>query len=464
MAQTSIPNALLLEKYGNYGPRYTSYPTVKQFHNNFTERHFRSIAMQTNEDLVPKPLSLYIHVPFCANVCFYCACNKIITANKNRAAEYLKYLEKEIDLLANLFDADRVVEQLHIGGGTPTYFDTEQLVQLILKLRKHFKFVEKEDRDYSIELDPRQMGNHSLEKLRLLGFNRISIGVQDVDKDVQLAVNRIQPIELTEKLVEEARLHRFKSINLDLIYGLPNQTVKSFSNTLDSVIAMNPDRLAIYHYAHLPNIFKTQKQINEKDLPSSDIKIELFNVAIEKLTGAGYEYIGMDHFAKPADSLFEAQQNGTLQRNFQGYTTNTECDQLGIGVSAISKLADSYSQNHADISEYYKCLNQNKLPIKHGYKLDLDDCLRRHIIMSLICNFKLQFEEIESLYHINFEDYFYNELIELDEMQHDELIVLRPKSIEITNSGRFLIRNICSVFDKHNHNRNQYLGVFSSQT
>ncbi len=464
MIQTSIPNTLLLEKYGNYGPRYTSYPTVKQFHNNFTERHFRSIASQTNEDLLPKPLSLYIHVPFCEKVCFYCACNKIITANKDRAAKYLNYLEKEIDLLSNLFDPDRIVEQFHLGGGTPTYFDTEQLVQLILKLRKNFKFTEKENRDYSIELDPRQMGNHSLEKLRLLGFNRISIGVQDIDSNVQQAVNRIQPIELTEKLVSEARFNKFKSINLDLIYGLPNQTIKSFSNTLDYVIQMNPDRLAIYHYAHLPNIFKTQRQINEQDLPSSKIKIELFNVAIEKLTSAGYRYIGMDHFAKPSDSLFLAQQQGTLQRNFQGYTTNTECDQLGIGVSSISKLADSYSQNYSDIEQYYKYLDQNKLPIKHGYKLDLDDSLRRHIIMDLICNFRLQFEDIENIYHINFEDYFYNELIELNEIQNDELVILNPKSIEITKTGRFLIRNICSVFDKHNHNRNQYFGVFSSQT
>lgn len=463
MASIQPPNQVLIEKYSNSGPRYTSYPTAKQFHSGFTEKHFKSIAKQTNEDFIPKPLSLYIHVPFCKQVCFYCACNKVITANRNRAEIYINYLKREIDLHGELFDKDRVVEQLHFGGGTPTYLSAQQLESVILKLRENFNIKNDDEGDYSIEIDPRQMGDHSLEKLRLLGFNRISIGVQDVNIEVQEAVNRIQSIEQTNEIVAAARKNNFKSINMDLIYGLPKQTVNSFTTTLDEVIVMQPDRIAIYHYAHMPQMFKVQRQIIDEDLPSSNTKLHLLDIAIKKLNIAGYAYIGMDHFARKTDSLFLAQQEGSLQRNFQGYTTNKDCDQLGIGASSISKLGECYSQNHSNLDDYYHCLNNNSLPVKHGYKLDLDDCLRRHIIMQLICNFQLMYEDIETQFHINFEDYFYNELIELREMDIDGLLTLNPKSIEINKTGVYLIRNICSVFDKHNHNQSLNTKLFSQQ-
>lgn len=463
MALIQSPNSELLEKYGNAGPRYTSYPTAKQFHSRFTEKHFKSIAMQTNEDFIPKPLSIYVHIPFCKEVCFYCACNKVVTANRNRASTYIEYLEKEIALHGELFDKDREVEQLHFGGGTPTYLSVEQLETVILKLRENFNIKNDDEGDYSIEIDPRQIGDHSLEKLRLLGFNRISIGVQDIDIKVQKAVNRIQPIDQTKNIVIAARKNSFKSINMDLIYGLPKQTMESFSETLDSVIAMQPDRIAIYHYAHMPQLFKVQRQINDEDIPSPSKKIHILDTAIKKLNLAGYAYIGMDHFAKKTDSLFIAQQQRSLHRNFQGYTTNSDCDQLGIGASSISNLGDCYSQNHTNIDDYYHCLNNNVLPIKHGYKLDLDDCMRRHIIMQLICNFNLAYEDIEAQFHISFEDYFYNELIELREMHNDGLLDLKPKSIQVNKAGVYLIRNICSVFDKHNFNQSLNKDTFSQQ-
>ena len=439
----------LLDRYANSGPRYTSYPTVKQFHSGFNENHFQAMAAHTNEDLVPKPLSLYLHIPFCKTVCFYCACNKIVTANQQHAVKYLSYLQREIAMVSSLFDADRQINQLHLGGGTPTYLTADQLASLMDHLRQNFSLREDDLGDYSIEIDPRQFGHHTVADLRRLGFNRLSIGMQDLDEDVQKAVNRIQSFEQTADILIEAREYGFHSTNLDLIYGLPKQTVESFHYTLEKVLALQPDRLAIYNYAHLPNMFKVQKQINEADLPSAQTRLDILNLAIQTLNSNGYEYIGMDHFAKPTDTLCRAQHEGHLHRNFMGYSTLAECDLIGLGVSSISQIGDCYSQNFNKLEDYYECVAAGHLPIRHGRRLDLDDRLRRTVIMDLICQFELQIEDIEDQYHIQFEDYFYNELIELEPMQADGLIDINSQSLHISLLGRFFIRNICSVFDKY---------------
>lgn len=449
MSAISEQSLELISRYEGNGPRYTSYPTAKQFHASFNEKHYREIAAKTNEDLIPKDLSLYVHIPFCQTVCFYCACNKIITANHKHAADYLHCLFKEIRLQAKLFDRDRSVEQLHFGGGTPTYLTETQLVELMGQINQYFNLRHDDTGDYSVEIDPRQLKLETLTVLRELGFNRISIGVQDFSHEVQKAVNRIQTLELTESVMNKARMEGFRSINIDLIYGLPLQTADSFSTTLEQVIALSPDRLAIYNYAHMPHLFKTQKNIIENQIPSSNVKLDILKLAIVKLQTAGYKYIGMDHFAKPEDELFKAQKSGGLHRNFQGYTTHGNCDLIGLGVSAISRVGDSYSQNLSSLEDYKELLSKGCMPVRHGFKLDSDDCLRRDVITSLICNFQVLFERIEDLYGINFQEYFYNELIELKSMDDDGLLVIGNGEIKVTVLGRLLIRNICMVFDKY---------------
>jgi oxygen-independent coproporphyrinogen-3 oxidase len=447
--QTVVFNKKLISRYNSFGPRYTSYPTVTKFTETFGFKEYCDVVADSNEDFLPKPLSLYVHLPFCNTVCFYCACNKIITANRKRAQPYLEKLHKEIELQGQLFDKDRVVNQLHWGGGTPTFISQKQISDLMKVINDNFNLLDDDTGEYSIEIDPREIEIETIALLRNLGFNRISIGVQDFDLDVQKAVNRVQSYEQTAFVFNEAKKRGFHSINIDLIYGLPKQTVETFCNTIDKVIDMDPDRIAIYNYAHLPRLFKTQGQINEDELPQPNEKLEILGESIKKLTNAGYVYIGMDHFAKPDDELAIAQRKGHLYRNFQGYSTNASCDVIGFGVTAISKISNSYSQNFRDIEQYQDSIEKNIIPVFRGYRLNRNDELRREIITQLICHFQVEYSEIEDLFKIDFKENFKDELELLATMEEDSLLKVNEKNIEVLPAGRFLIRNICSVFDSY---------------
>ena len=452
MAQHLVFDADLIRRYDHAGPRYTSYPTAAQFHEGVTENQYRKWAQRSNEDPIPRPLSLYFHIPFCDTVCFYCACTKVVTKNHDRAMAYLDYLCREIALQSKLFDADRKVEQLHWGGGTPTFLSTDQIRQLMDATHRHFSLLGDDRGEYSIEIDPRSVDHEKLQVLRETGFNRISLGVQDVNPEVQKAVNRLQSEELTRKVAGQARDLGFKSINMDLMYGLPYQTVASFEQTLDAVIDMDPDRIAVYNYAHLPKRFKPQRRIDEATLPSANDKLALLQHTIEHLTGAGYVYIGMDHFAKPDDELAIAQENGTLQRNFQGYSTHGECDLVSMGMSAIGHVCDNYSQNVRDMERYYELLDAGKLPLDRGIELEPDDLLRRDIITQIICNFVLDINKIESKWRFSFATHFKPELEDLLKMQADGLLQLEGDFLRVLPAGRLLVRNICMVFDRYLRN------------
>lgn len=447
MKQSITFNKELINRYNQLGPRYTSYPSATQFSEEFGIKDYCQVIKDSNEDLLPKPLSIYIHLPFCNTVCFYCACNKIITANRKRSAPYLEDLHKEINLQGPLFDNDRILSQLHWGGGTPTFISHDQMTDLMNVIKKNFTLLDDDTGEYSIEIDPREVKAETIHLLRNLGFNRMSIGVQDFDPQVQSAVNRNQTYEQTCNVFNEARKHGFHSINIDLIYGLPKQTPRTFCNTISKIIEMSPDRIAVYNYAHLPHLFKTQRQIKDEDLPSPSEKLEILGETIQSLQDAGYVYIGMDHFAKPDDELAIAQRKGNLYRNFQGYSTNANCDVIGFGITAISKISNSYSQNIRTLEEYHSTLEKNKTPLLRGYKLNDDDELRREVITKLICHFQIVFREIEDLFRIDFSDYFSTEIDLLADMQKDELLIINKDAIEILPAGRFLIRNICSVFD-----------------
>ena len=443
----------LIRRYDKSGPRYTSYPTAVQFHEGFGEAEYRAWAAKSNElsrqQAKPTPLSLYFHIPFCDTVCFYCGCNKIATKDRSRAAPYLERVYKEIAMQAELFDKNRVVEQLHWGGGTPTFISPDEMKELMAVTRKHFTLADDDTGEFSIEIDPREVTQDSLQLLRDLGFNRLSLGVQDVSPIVQKAVNRIQPHEVTVAAVEGARKAGFKSISIDLIYGLPLQTADSFNATLDWAIETSPDRLSVFNYAHLPEMFKPQRRINEADLPAPAVKLEILHQTIDKLTAAGYVYIGMDHFAKPDDELAVAQRNNTLYRNFQGYSTHADCDLIAMGVTSIGMVGDSYSQNAKDIETYYADIDAGKLPVFRGVDLDADDVLRRAVITQLICNFQLHMPTMGEKFGINFGEYFATELAELKPMQEDGLIEMDANNISVLPAGHLLIRNICMVFDKY---------------
>ncbi len=449
MNTTLVFNKDLISRYDRAGPRYTSYPTAVQFSEEFDSGNYTENAQLTNENLVPHPLSLYFHLPFCNTVCYYCACNKIITNNRSHADPYLKLLHREIELQSKLFDKDRVVDQLHWGGGTPTFISMDQMSELMDVTRSLFSLREDDEGEYSIELDPRECNSQTVALLRKLGFNRISLGVQDFDPDVQKSVNRIQTEEETLAVIESARQEGFKSVSLDLIYGLPKQTVDSFARTLEKVIEMQPDRLSIFNYAHMPDRFKVQKQINSSELPAPATKLEIFQHNINTLIDAGYVYIGMDHFAKPDDELTIAQQKGKLTRNFQGYSTHGDCDVIGMGISAISKTGNCYAQNYHSIADYERSINADTIPIFRGYKLDNDDLFRQYIITQLICHFSLKFSDVDDRYLIDFQEYFYNEIQALKMMQNDGLLTMDLEGIKISAAGRLLVRNICMVFDKY---------------
>jgi len=430
----------LIQKYNYSGPRYTSYPTALEFSEAFGYQDFLQAAQQYPE----RPLSLYVHIPFCHRLCYYCACNKIVTRQTQKADEYLVYLAKEIAHQAPRF-ANRVVTQLHWGGGTPTYLSPAQIRQLMTLLRQHFQLAA--DGEFSIEVDPREIDLSMLDVLKDVGFNRISLGVQDFDKRVQEAVNRVQDNDFIRALVARARELGFRSTNLDLIYGLPLQTRASFRHTLEEVVQMEPARLSVFNYAHLPSRFAGQHKIKEETLPAPAEKLAMLQESIEFLTACGYQYIGMDHFAKPDDELAVAQRQGKLHRNFQGYTTQGECDLLGLGVSSISMLGDAYSQNQKELKIYYEQVETLGHAQWKGCALSRDDLIRRDVIKQLICNFSLRFADIESRYQLDFARYFATDLALLQTFVDDGLVQLSADGIRVSTTGRLLIRNICMCFD-----------------
>ncbi|MEH6388569.1 oxygen-independent coproporphyrinogen III oxidase [Pseudomonas profundi] len=442
-------NRDLIEKYDRPGPRYTSYPTAPQFHKAFAMDDYRAAAKASNEVTSPKPLSVYIHIPFCKSLCYYCACNKIITHKTERAVEYLEYLKREIAEQASLFDSSRRLTQLHLGGGTPTYFTSEQLADLMQTLRNAFNMDDSDAHEFSLEVDPRTVAPVQIHTLRELGFNRLSFGVQDFDEKVQAAVNRIQSEQQTRELVMAARDAGFKSVSVDLIYGLPLQTVASFDATLDKIIDLRPDRIAAYSYAHLPEQVKAQGLIRMEDMPPPERKLELLELTIRRLTDAGYVYIGMDHFALPEDELSRAQANGTLQRNFQGYSTHADCDLIGIGVSSIGKVGDSYSQNVKELSRYYTRMDDGMLPVQRGYQLSEDDRLRRDVITDLMCHGRVDYAKFEQRYQINFAEYFADALALLREHERDGLVELHDDALVLLPQGHLLMRSVAMTFDAY---------------
>jgi oxygen-independent coproporphyrinogen-3 oxidase len=437
----------LIVRYGGRGPRYTSYPTALQFHENLTAEDYKAKAKESNASDVP--LSLYIHIPFCHTLCYYCGCNKIVTRNEERVSRYMEMLYREIEMQAELFDKNRKIEQLHFGGGTPTYLDKEQLGALMDHLRASFNFDESDEREFSIEVDPRTVDETRIHELWDLGFNRLSLGVQDFNEDVQKSVNRLQSTAEVEALVVAAREAGFGSISFDLIYGLPHQTVETFDQTLDVVIAMKPDRLAVYNYAHLPQRFKGQRMINADDIPAPETKLDLLHHTIDKLCAEGYIYIGMDHFALPDDELVVARKNGTLQRNFQGYSTHRQCDLISLGVSGIGSIGNMFAQNSITTMEYEEIIERGELPIRKGLLIDDDDLLRAAVIQDLMCYDNLSFDEFGKTHGVDFREYFADEIAKLDVLEDDGLIKLSDAGIEITPQGRLLLRNIAMTFDRY---------------
>jgi len=437
----------LIRRLDCHGPRYTSYPTADRFVEAFGPDSYRSWVDKRNIGGIQRALSLYVHLPFCSTVCFYCACNKIATRDHAKGAKYLEYLAREIELQSGLFRRDPLVRQMHWGGGTPTFFAAAELAGLFKLLRGAFRLAE--DGEYSIEVDPRTVDRDYVAQLRAMGFNRMSLGVQDFDPEVQRAVNRIQSQEQTLEVMAAARDTGFLSVNVDLIYGLPRQNLISFNRTLATVIAAGPDRIAIYNYAHLPARFKPQRRIRESDLPAPDVKLKLLGLAARRLAEAGYVYIGMDHFAKPEDSLAVAQRQGRLHRNFQGYSTQPDCDLVGLGVSSIGSIGPTYSQNHRALDEYYASLDRGVIPIMRGLELKADDLVRRAVIQALMCHFMVSKESIEISHLVDFDRYFATELAELRELERCGLVETDERWITVTPKGRMLIRNVCMVFDKY---------------
>lgn len=440
-------NPNLIQRYDLAGPRYTSYPTAPQFHAEFTEQDFIQALATSNSSQAP--LSLYFHIPFCAKICFYCGCNKIATKDTQRCQPYLQQLYQEMDLICQHLDTQRPVTQLHWGGGTPTFLSHVQMQDLMQAIRRKFNLTNDDSGDYSIEIDPRELQEDTLPLLRQLGFNRISFGVQDFNLAVQEAVNRVQPKEMTTTALNQARQLGFRSINLDLIYGLPLQTPASFAQTLEEAIELNPDRLSVFNYAHLPERFKPQRRIKAADLPSPEQKLLILENTIKRLIEAGYVYIGMDHFAKPEDTLALAQAAGRLHRNFQGYTTHAECDLIAMGTSSISQVGATYAQNDYTTENYEATLSSGKLAIIKGLQLSAEDLLRRAVINQLICHFHLDYQAFKQQHQIDFSQHFAAELERLQQHQTDGLIKLQPHGIQVTPAGRLLVRSICMVFDAY---------------
>jgi len=439
----------LLAKYDVDGPRYTSYPTAPHFRGDFAEADLRQAIRSSNEEPIPRDVSAYVHLPFCASPCFYCGCARIITRDHTKAAVYLARLHREIEIASTLFDRDRLLAQLHFGGGTPNFLDADQFVELIDTLGRHFAFSRREDREFGAELDPRFCDGDYVRRIAAAGINRISIGVQDFDRSVQRAVNRVQSVEQTRDVMDGARDAGVRSINLDLIYGLPLQTADSFARTLDQVVALRPERVAIYGYAHLPERFPAQRQIDKHELPDAETRLGLLQRAVEMLTSAGYRYIGVDHFALPHDDLARAADAGTLQRNFQGYSTHAACDLIGLGMSAISHVGATFSQNAKDLAGYYAALDQGRLPIARGLRLADDDLLRADLIQQIMCAGMLDVARFESRHGIDFAHYFRDSLERLKPLEADGLVAYSPERIVVGARGQFLLRNIAMCFDAY---------------
>ncbi|MEQ5203996.1 oxygen-independent coproporphyrinogen III oxidase [Providencia rettgeri] len=444
--QNIVWDLSLIQKYNYSGPRYTSYPTALEFNQEYDENAF----VQATQRYPDRPLSLYVHIPFCHKLCYFCGCNKLVTRQKHKADEYLQVIEKEIIQRAALLK-NRIVTQMHWGGGTPTYLDKAQVSHLVGLLKKHFNFAD--DVEMSIEVDPREIELDMIDHLRHEGFNRLSMGVQDFNKEVQVLVNREQDEDFIFALIKRAKEMGFTSTSIDLIYGLPKQTPESFAFTLKKVTELSPDRLSVFNYAHLPSLFAAQRKIKDADLPSAEQKLDILQDTIATLTRGGYQFIGMDHFARPEDELAVAQREGILHRNFQGYTTQGDCDLLGLGVSAISMLGDNYAQNQKDLKTYYAQVEEQGHALWRGLALTDDDCLRRDVIKTLICNFQLSFAQIEELYPIDFKSYFKEDLELLKPMAEDGLVEITDKGIKVTPQGRLLIRNICMCFDVYLRNQ-----------
>jgi oxygen-independent coproporphyrinogen-3 oxidase len=448
VAENLVFDPQIIRRFDINGPRYTSYPTADRFVEAFGPDAYQLWLGKRNIGAVSRQLSLYFHIPFCNTICYYCACNKIITKDHGRSAKYLKYLARELALQSSYLEGgDHEVAQLHWGGGTPTFLSHDEMRQLMAATRQHFTLID--DGEYSIEVDPRKVDRATVELLAELGFNRMSVGVQDFDPAVQKAVNRVQSEEETLSVMNAARASGFKSISVDLIYGLPKQTVIGFSRTLDRVIAASPDRVSIYNYAHLPSLFKPQRRILDVDMPSADARLQILSLAIRKMTEAGYVYIGMDHFAKPDDELATAQRQGRLHRNFQGYSTHSDCDLLAFGISSIGKVGPTYSQNVKTLDEYYDLLDSGTLPVYRGIELNADDLLRRSIIQSLMCHFELSIESIEIAHLIEFRKHFATELEDLREMVDAGLVRIDDRWITVLPKGRMLVRAISMVFDRY---------------
>ena len=437
----------LIRRFDGRGPRYTSYPTADRFVEAFGAEAYESWLARRNVGGIARPLSLYVHLPFCSTLCFYCGCNKIVTRDRSKGEAYLNYLGKEIALQAAALGGDKVVRQMHWGGGTPNFFTIEQVAELMARLRDHFEF--DPAGEYSIELDPRSANADYIGGLAQLGWNRMSLGVQDFDPEVQKAVHRVQSEAQTMEVVEAGRAHGFRGINIDLMYGLPKQTLDSFERTLDRVVAAAPNRIAVYNYAHIPTLFKPQQRIREADLPSPDTRLKLLTMAIRRLTSAGYQYIGMDHFALSDDGLAVAQRQGRLHRNFQGYSTHADSDLLALGVSAIGSIGPTYSQNYRTVEEYYTCLDRAQLPVMRGLELSADDLLRRAVIGTLMCHFSLNKQSLAISYLIDFDKYFASEIAALREFEELGMVEFDDAEIRITPKGRLLVRNISMVFDRY---------------
>ena len=438
-------------RYDINGPRYTSYPTAPKFHSGFGETDLLAAAQHSNEGPLPRRLSLYVHVPFCPSPCFYCGCTRVITRDHAKSVTYLEHLYHEIALIAPSFDRLRPVVQLHFGGGTPNFLDARQMGGLLDMLTRHFTMSRDAEREFGIELDPRHCNAHYVRMLAAHGFNRVSVGIQDFDPAVQRAVNRVQSVEETRIVLDAARECGMRSVSVDLIYGLPKQTPEKFARTLEQVIALRPNRIASYSYAHLPERFKGQRQIEAADLPDAATRLALLGLTVRTLTEAGYRYIGMDHFALPDDDLVIAQDSGTLQRNFQGYSTHGNCDLIGLGMSSISRVGNAYSQNAPDLIRYYAALDAGRLPVIRGYVLDRDDEIRADVIQQLMCHGVLDIPAFEARQEIVFGNYFRAEADRLATLERDGLIDIEPQRLVVTPRGRFLLRVIAMCFDAHLH-------------
>jgi oxygen-independent coproporphyrinogen III oxidase len=436
----------LISQHSGKGPRYTSYPTADRFVAMDAQSYEKSVTQQQPGTAI-KPLSLYFHLPFCNTICYYCACNKVITKNQEKADQYLDYLLKEVQMQAALLTNRGRVSQLHFGGGTPTFLSDAQLVRLMEGIRSHFDL--KPSGEFSIEIDPRKVNAATVALLGKIGFNRMSVGIQDFNLAVQQAVNRVQSEEETRVVIDAARANGFKSVSIDLIYGLPLQSQATMFQTIERVLTLLPDRIALYSYAHLPERFKPQRRIDAGQLPSAEGKLDILQSSVKQLLAAGYVYIGMDHFALPNDALAIAQRRGALHRNFQGYSTHADCDLMAFGVSAIGKVGRCYSQNVKDLTSYYAALDQNHLPVERGLSVTHDDLLRSAVIQSLMCQFELNFQPLELSYFIDFKSYFAEELMLLLPYQADGLVVVLDDSIVVTAKGRFLVRSIAMIFDRY---------------